>query len=86
MRANFRFGAFIIEYRTLRPGALVLKIYAADFPFAFTPGARNVTMRPIILQTSPYAIHQRRRGVVIEMNYLDLCLGRTDDFWWGIFS
>jgi hypothetical protein len=49
MRANFRFGAFVIEYRTLGPDALVLEIYAADFPFSFAPGARNVTMRPIIL-------------------------------------
>ena len=49
IRAGFRFGAFVSEYRPLRPDAFIWKIYAADLPFSLTTTFRIVTMRPVIL-------------------------------------
>jgi hypothetical protein len=49
VRADFRFGAFVREYRAFSPDAFVLKIRAADLPLSVGACFRIMTMGLVIL-------------------------------------
>jgi hypothetical protein len=78
IRTDFRFGTFVSEYCTLRPDAFIFEVYGTNPSVSLPACVCLVTMRPVIFKASAYPVNQRRRRVVIKVDYPGLRLRRAD--------